>query len=245
MIFHIRAFEQHWNWSPIDIFWPSMNTEVREWTRACHQCQLNKINRHTKTPVGKFVPPNKRFQHVHIDIVGPLPLCRDQKYVLTTIDRFSRWVQAVSMPNMEAETVAMVFMSGWVALFGCPARITTDRGTQFESRLFQQLLSRFGIHRWRTSAYNPKANGMIKQVHRQLKAALRSHGQVDWVASLPVVLLGMHSAIKEDSGYSPSEMVYGEGLPLLGDLFETPVNESVFVTFDNLQIHWLRHYPDQ
>ena len=214
-------------------FWPAMNTDVREWTRACHQCQLNKINRHTKTPIGKFVPPNKRFQHVHIDIVGPLPLCREQKYVLTMIDRFSRWVQAVPMPNMEAETVAMAFMSGWVASFGCPARITSDRGTQFESRLFQQLLSQLGIHRWRTNAYNPKANGMIERVHRQLKAALRSHEQLDWVAALPIVLLGMHSAVKENSGYAPSEMVYGEGLPLPGDLFDaqqTPINEHEFVT---------------
>ena len=214
-------------------FWPAMNTDVREWTRACHQCQLNKINRHTKTPIGNFVPPNKRFQHVHIDIVGPLPLCREQKYVLTMIDRFSRWVQAVPMENMEAETVALSFMSGWISTFGCPARITTDRGTQFESRLFQQLMALLGTHRWRTSAYNPKANGMIERVHRQMKAALRSHEQSDWVAALPIVLLGMHTAIKEDSGYAPCEILFGEGLPLPGDVFEahqSPTNEHEFVT---------------
>lgn len=39
--------------------------------------------------------------------------------------------------------------------------------------------------------------------------------------------------MKEDSGFAPSEMVYGEGLALPGDMFEaqnTPINEHDFVT---------------
>lgn len=53
-------------------FWTSMTSNIREWTRACHQCQLNKIRRHSKTPIGRFVSPNRRFEHVPLDTVGSL-----------------------------------------------------------------------------------------------------------------------------------------------------------------------------
>lgn len=136
------------------------------------------------------------------------------------IDRFSRWIQAVPLENIEAETIALAFTSGWISAFGCPSRITSDRGTQFESRLFSSLLKAHGIARHRISAYNPKANGMIERVHRQLKAALRANEHQDWVAALPIVLLGMHTAIKEDIGFALCKLLFGDQLQLPGDMFD-------------------------
>ena len=143
-----------------------------EWTRACHQCQLNKVNQLTKTSFGSFVSTNRRFKHVHLDKDGPLPFCRGQKYILTMVDRFSRWVQAVPMHKIEAETVALAFSSGWISTFGCAVRITTDRGTQSESSLLNCFLKSHDIVRQRTSACNPKANGMIERLHHQFKVCL-------------------------------------------------------------------------
>ncbi|KAL0879753.1 hypothetical protein ABMA27_003466 [Loxostege sticticalis] len=53
-------------------FWPSMNADIGKWTKTCIDCQKSKIQRHTFSGISKF-PPTDRFQHVHIDIVGPLP----------------------------------------------------------------------------------------------------------------------------------------------------------------------------
>ena len=44
------------------------------WTRSCVPCQQSKVTHHTKTPLSTFATPDAGFAHVHIDIVGHLPL---------------------------------------------------------------------------------------------------------------------------------------------------------------------------
>lgn len=63
----------------------------------------------TKTPLGTFLLPDSRFDHVHVDIVGPLPLSTGFSYLLTCVDHFSRWQDAFSMRDLAAETVARIF----------------------------------------------------------------------------------------------------------------------------------------
>ncbi|GFY76812.1 transposon Ty3-I Gag-Pol polyprotein [Trichonephila inaurata madagascariensis] len=53
--------------------WPAMRQDVVLWTRTCLQCQRSKVARHTRSEIGKFELPSSRFEHVHIDLVGPLP----------------------------------------------------------------------------------------------------------------------------------------------------------------------------
>ena len=73
-----------------------------------------------------------------------------------------------------AASVAHAFLTGWIACFSVPTSITTDRGSQFESDLWQQLMCLLGSTRIRTTAYHPAANGLVERFHRQLKASLMS-----------------------------------------------------------------------
>ncbi|XP_071444855.1 uncharacterized protein [Hetaerina americana] len=210
--------------------WPSMRKDCRAWTRACIPCQRAKIHRHTVSPVEGFAPPTQRFEHVHIDIVGPLPVSAGYRYCLTCVDRFSRWPEAFPVRDATADTVAKEFFRNWVARFGTPLRITTDQGRQFESHLFQQLAGLTGSRHLRTTAYHPAANGMVERFHRQLKAAIMCHQSDGWPDVLPVVLLGIRAAWKADIGASPAEMVYGQPLRLPGEFFvpsERPADDDL------------------
>ena len=53
--------------------WPSINGDARRWACSCLHCQRAKVHKHTATPLAMLATPDARFDHVHIDFVGPLP----------------------------------------------------------------------------------------------------------------------------------------------------------------------------
>lgn len=199
-------------------FWPNIDRDVREMTRTCLPCQQSKIHRHTKSEASPFNLPSSRFETVHIDIVGPLPPTREktdgfnrpERYILTCIDRTTKWIEAIPLSDITAQTVAKAFFSTWISRFGVPLYVVTDRGAQFESELFAELSKITGFHRLRTTSYHPQSNGMVERLHRTLKAAIMARKE-SWIEALPVVLLGLRGTPKE-SGYSPFSAVTGSNL---------------------------------
>lgn len=199
--------------------WPGIRKDVRDWTRTCLPCQRAKVTRHVSAPLGTFDLPRARFKHVHIDLIGPLPVSGGYRYCLTAVDRFSRWAEVAPIVDITAETVAKAFLWCWISRYGCPMDIVSDRGRQFESALFQYLSKFVGFQHKRTTAYHPACNGLVERFHRQLKTAITCHADINWTESLPFVLLGVRSAFKEDLQASSAELLYGEPLRLPGEFF--------------------------
>ncbi|MFN9898035.1 MAG: hypothetical protein ACK55Z_04395, partial [bacterium] len=103
--------------------------------------------------------------------------------------------------------------SGWICRFGVPDTITSDRGPQFTSNVWNSLCVLLQIKHQPTTAYHPQANGMVERLHRRLKDALRTRGaNASWAAEIPWVLMGLRSQPREDSNISPAQAVYGTPL---------------------------------
>ncbi|KAG6457967.1 hypothetical protein O3G_MSEX010581 [Manduca sexta] len=210
--------------------WRGMNKDVTQWVKGCIDCQKSKIQRHTVSPHGHFVYSD-RFDHLHMDVVGPLTYCNGYRYIVTMVDRKTGWPEAYPAKDITAESVADIMYSGWIARFGCPLNLTTDQGTNFLSQLFTCLAKRMGIRKFRTTAYHPQSNGIVERWHRSLKAALMCRGKTEqWVSELPTVLLGLRACLRDDTQTSAAEMVYGEVLRLPGDFFQ-PLRQE---TSDNV-----------
>ena len=185
------------------------------------------MNRHFRAPVANFRLPSRRFAHIHVDVVGPLPPSQGFTHLLTVVDRFTRWPEAIPVTNTSALSLARAMLHNWVNRFGTPEHITSDRGSQFTSTLWSQLATLLGTELHQTTSYHPQANGMVERFHRYLKAALRARlNGPNWVDELPWVLLGLRTAPKEDLHTSAAEMVYGAPLLVPGD-FVCPSDDPV------------------
>ena len=126
--------------------------------RFCVPCQRSKVHKHTKAPLFQFELSTRHFDHVHIDLVGPLPEFQGHTYLLTMRDRFSRWPEAIPIQNIETQTVARAFIKNWVARFGVPLSMTSDRGAQFTSDLWSAMCNLLGTELHPTMAYHPQWN---------------------------------------------------------------------------------------
>lgn len=198
--------------------WYGLSRDVSAWARTCINCQRSKVQRHIRAPLGSFELPDRRFDHIHVDIVGPLPVSKGNSYLFTIIDRFTRWPEAIPMFDMSTASCAQALIQGWLSRFGVPSIITSDRGTQFTSELWDNVTRHLGISLHRTTAYHPQANGLVERFHRHLKTALTAKlSKTTWVEELPWVLLGIRTVPKEDLGVSSAELVYGAPLTLPGE----------------------------
>ena len=66
-----------------------------------------------------------------------------------------------------------------------------------------------------TTAYHDAANGMVERSYRTVKKALMCNDNpTAWYQNLGLVLLGIHSMVKEDIGCSSSELTLGTTLRL-------------------------------
>ena len=198
--------------------WPGLRRDVRTWAGSCVACQRAKVQRHIKAPLAPFRVPERRFDHVNVDLVGPLPPSLGFTHLLTMVDRTTRWPEAVPLSSTTTTEVARAFIACWVSRFGTPADLTSDRGPQFTSELWTAVAEGLGVKLHRTTAYNPQGNGLCERFHRSMKAALRaSLTDSNWADRLPWVMLGLRSAPKEDLQTSSAELVYGQPLRVPGE----------------------------
>jgi len=72
------------------------------------------------------------------------------------------------MPNMEAITIARIFVNEFICRFGVPEQLHTDQGRNFESTLIREVCKMLGITKTRTTPYHPQSDGMIERFNRTI-----------------------------------------------------------------------------
>jgi len=135
-------------------FWPGMYQEVKDYVASCRKCLEFKHRPKGNYPMHHIRCTN-RWRVMHMDIVGPFQQSSNKsEYVLTMIDRFTRWTCLVAMKSVTSYDVARALFDKWICQFGLPEVIITDQGSQFDSEIFHNVCHFFGIEKRRTNTVN-------------------------------------------------------------------------------------------
>ncbi len=215
-------------------YWPAMSDSVDRYCKQCDQCAARKPAKLTKAPLGEC-PVGEPMEKVAIDILGPLPVTnRGNRFVLVICDLFTKWTEAVAMPDSQADTVATAFIDQFITRMGTPLILLSDLGKCFEARLFQSMCECLQIHKVSTSVMRPQANGVVERFNRTLTSMLTMYCENDqrnWDSFLQQVMLAYRASKHAATGFSPNKMVLGRevNLPMtavIGMPVSEPTTES-------------------
>ena len=92
-------------------YWPGLQVDVRSYVAGCETCSKRKGSIPNKRAPVQIVRSGYPMERMAIDILGPLPETeKGNKYIVVVSDYFTKWTEALPMPNMEACTVAKLLV---------------------------------------------------------------------------------------------------------------------------------------
>lgn len=155
-------------------WWPKMRDDLLRLTASCHACQSVKAGRNNAAKSGyiKTFSSKNIFELISIDICGPLPQTnKGNRYIVSIIDKFSRFCLLIPIPNIKTLTVIKAF-ERWLCLFGPPTAVLSDNGSQFVSEMFKVYAKSLNIKNRYSTPYYPETNGQVERLHRWIKERL-------------------------------------------------------------------------
>ena len=143
------------------------------------------------------------------------------QHVLVITDHFTRYAQAILAKNETAKTTAEAFFQNFVVHYGLPARLHTDQGANFESKLVKELSEITGIKKSSTTPYHLQGNVQCERFNRTLiniLGMLEKEQKRDWKSHIAPTVHAYNSTKHDSTGYSPYLLVFGREPRLTVDM---------------------------
>ena len=131
---------------------------VNAYVPSCTSCQQNKNT--TSKPGGPLHPlpvPDKQFDSVAIDFMGPLTKDDSFDSIITMTNRLNADIQLTPCKtNMTAEEFATIFFNKWFCENGLPLELITDCDKLFVLHFWKALMKLTGINHKLSMVYHPQ-----------------------------------------------------------------------------------------
>lgn len=201
-------------------YWPKMGAEVESYIKNCGRCVAR------KTPPQRAAPLNQMTSRgpldlVCIDFLSLEPDSQGFANILVLTDHFTRYAQAFPAKDQKAATVAKILCERYFVHYGLPARIHSDQGRDFESRLIQDLLRMLGIRKSRTTPYHPQGDPQPERFNRTLLSMLGTldpNQKQKWSQNISQLVHAYNCTRNDATGYSPYLLMFGREARLPVDI---------------------------
>ena len=109
-------------------WWPQMATDIEAFWRSGGKCQTNKTDMQKLQGLLHSLPiPDKPWQSVGMDFMGPFPWSQGNDYLLVIIDQLTSQIHLIpTTTQVTAKAVAWLFLNEVMRLHGVPESIVSD-----------------------------------------------------------------------------------------------------------------------
>ncbi|RXN30197.1 Retrovirus-related Pol polyprotein from transposon 297 [Labeo rohita] len=210
-------------------YWPKMTNDIEQYVKNCGRCVARKTLPQRSSPLHQ-ITSHGPLDLVCIDFLSMEPDSKGIANVLVVTDHFTRYAQAFPTKDQKALTVAKVLWEKFFVHYGLPARIHSDQGRDFESRLIKELLAMLGIRKSRTSPYHPQGDPQPERFNRTLLSMLGTLDPVQknrWSQHITQLVHAYNCTKNEATGHSPYYLLFGREARLPVDVyFGLPLEEG-------------------
>ena len=167
------------------------------------------------------IKPGYPLEKACMDMIGPLPLTpRNNRYILTMIDSYSKWAEAIPSTSQSAVVTVRLIVNHWIAQHGAPTVLHSDLGSNFCSRVVRDIMKIFVIAQPNTTAFHSQCNGAVERFNRTLVDLIATgvrHAADNWDLNLGLVLMSHRTTIATH-GYTAYFILHGFDMRLPVDL---------------------------
>ena len=226
-------------------YWPRYKADIVRWCSKCEVCISHKTKFKPKRAPLQQSFTCEPMERISLDIIGPIyPTTeRENTYILTVIDYFTRFVEAYPLKDQTAQTVADKLVNEYICRYGIPSIIHSDRGKCFVSELFEEMCKLLNIKKTLTARYRPMSNGLCENANGTVKNLLRSlavQQPADWDEHLPYIMMAIRSTKHESTKATPNLLMFGREFRLPVDIIYPGINPKSIPQCPIKYIEWLR-----
>ncbi|RDY05632.1 Tf2-11, partial [Mucuna pruriens] len=218
---HIRGHALACKITRAGYYWPTLRRDCMDYVKKYDKCQ-------------RFAEGHKApLERLHsVDILGPFPIAPSQvKFLVVTIDYFTKWVKVESVTTISSERIKHFFWKKIIYRFGIPAEIVSDNGTQFTSRTTAEFFEGLRIKQLFTSVEHPQSNGQTEAANRVILRGLQKRleeAKGRWAEELPQVLCSYHITPPSTTNKTPFRLTFGTEAMIPVEIEESSPRTALF-----------------
>ena len=151
-----------------------MAQEIETFCMSCGACAASKdTNSKPRGLLHNLPIPDRPWQPIGMDFLGPLPKSNNFDYLLVIIDRLTSQVHLVpTTTTVTAKGVAWIVLKEVVRLHGIPESIVSDRDARFTSIFWRELQNLMGTKLLMSTAFYPQMDGATERANRLIAQIL-------------------------------------------------------------------------
>lgn len=191
--------------------WKGMAKDIANYVKNCNKCRVNKPGRKIREKMTITETPGTPFERISIDTIGPFNSINHQKYAVTIICNFSKYLVIIPISNKEAVNIAKVLMK-FILTYGNVKTILSDQGTEYMNRVISELTNLLKIEQKSSTAYHHETLGTVERSHRTLNEYLRNYlsETKDWTILVKYFEYCYNTSPNTSINfYTPFEIVFG------------------------------------